>query len=417
MGFRPTTEVARALRLPMLVLLWVLSMGLAACGRTSPAPPDPKSQTWPQIVAAARGQTVIMAMWQGDPGINAYLRDFVVPRLRSEAGVTLELVPGQGDAIVATLMTETEAHRAASAFDLVWINGETFYQLRQIHALYGPFTRALPNQRYIDWNNPFIAEDFQQPLDGYECPWGNVQLLLITDLRRVPSPPTDPAALAAWIHAHPGRFTFDTGFTGMGFLKSLMYSFVKRPDALQGPFDRTAYDEVRDQVFFWIDAVRRDLWRQGRTFPPSTAQLDQLFIDGEVDFSMSYNDGQVDNRVQSGAFPATAAAFELQTGTLQNSHYVGIVERSSHKAAAMVVANFLISPEAQLRKLDPVVWGDGTVLDVGKLPNDLREQFARAAARNHAPPRSAIQPYARAEPAPQVMMELSRDFRRRYLHD
>jgi putative spermidine/putrescine transport system substrate-binding protein len=83
----------------------------------------------------------------------------------------------------------------------------------------------------------------------------------------------------------------------------------------------------------------------------------------------------------------------------------------------MVVANFLISPEAQLRKIDPAVWGDGTVLDVGKLADDMRERFTKAAARTHSPPRSAIEPYARAEPAPQVMIELARDFRRRYLHD
>jgi putative spermidine/putrescine transport system substrate-binding protein len=409
----PPADLPRAPRLAAVLLgLW-----LAACGRAPPADsgaPDPGD--WPHIVAAARGQTVTLAMWQGDPAINAYVRDFVVPGLQRESGVTLELVPAQGDAIVSALLTETEA-QAASAFDLVWINGETFYQLRQIHALYGPFTQALPNQRYIDWSNPFIAEDFQQPLEGRECPWGNVQLLLMTDLERVPNPPSDPAALAAWIHAHPGRFTFDAGFTGLSFLKSLMYAFVDRPDALQGPFDPTVYHHVRDAVFAWVDAVRGDLWRHGETFPASTAQLDQLFAAGEVDFSMSYNDAQVDNRVASGLFPPTATAFVLHSGTLQNSHYLGIVDRSAHKAAAMVAANFLISPQAQLRKLEPAVWGDGTVLDVRKLPADLRERFAKASARAHGPPRSAIQSYARAEPAPQLMIELARDFRHRYLHD
>jgi putative spermidine/putrescine transport system substrate-binding protein len=396
----------------------LLGLWLAACGRAPPAvSADPGLEDWPHIVAAARGQTVTLAMWQGDPAINAYLRDFVVPGLRRESGITLELVPGQGDAIVSALLTETEAERATSAFDLVWINGETFYQLRQINALYGPFTQVLPNQRLIDWRNPFIAEDFQQPLEGRECPWGNVQLLLMTDLARVPQPPSDPATLAAWIHAHPGRFTFDTGFTGLSFLKSLMYAFVDRPESLQGPFDPTVYRHGREAVFAWIDAVQGDLWRHGQTFPASTAQLDQLFADGEVDFSMSYNDAQVDNRVTSGLFPATATAFVLHSGTLQNSHYLGIVARSAHKAAAMVVANFLISPQAQLRKLEPAVWGDGTVLEVRKLPADMQERFAKASARTHSPPRSAIQPYARAEPAPQLTIELARDFRHRYLHD
>jgi len=405
----------RRLLLPLGALVVIV---IAACGRTpSSTPTDPRSQDWSQIQAAARGQTVTMAMWEGNPAINAYMRDYVVPHVKSEDGITLRMVPAQGSMIVSTLMTEVEAGRQHSALDLVWINGETFYQLHQIHALYGPFTARLPNQHYIDWNNPFIAYDFQQPVDGYEMPWGNVQLLLITDTARVPDPPADPAALAAWIHAHPGRFTFDTGFTGMSFLKSLMYAFADRPGDLQGPFDAKTYRRLRDKVFAWIDSVRTDLWHHGETFPASTAQLHQLFANGEVDFTMSFNDGEVDNRVDSGLFPETAKAFVLHTGTLQNSHYVGIVDRSVHKAAAMVVANFLISPEAQLKKLDPAVWGDGTVLDVARLPAPWRQRFADAGTRTHAPSRRAIQPYARREPAPEVMIELTRDFRERILHE
>ena len=392
-----------------------LCVGLAACER--PATADPKSESWSSIAVAARGQTVTMAMWQGDPSVNAYMRDYVAPHLQREDGITLNLVPGQGDMIVNALMTETEARRESSAIDVVWINGETFYQLRQIRALYGPFTQVLPNQRFIDWGNPFVAEDFQQPLQGYECPWGNVQLLLITDRKRVPDPPADPPALAAWIHAHPRRFTFDTGFTGMSFLKSLMYGFANQPNALKGSFDPQTYQRLRDQVFIWVDSVRSDLWHHGETFPVSTAQLHQLFANGEVDFTMSYNDGEVDNRIASGLFPDSAMAFVLHTGTLQNSHYLGIVARSSHKQAAMVVVNFLISPEAQLRKLDPSVWGDGTVLDVTQLPDAWRERFVKAGWRAHAPLRSAIQPYARAEPSPQLMIELSHDFRQRFLHE
>ncbi|TAM97971.1 MAG: extracellular solute-binding protein, partial [Rhodanobacteraceae bacterium] len=220
-----------------------------------------------------------------------------------------------------------------------------------------------------------------------------------------------------WIHAHPGRFTFDTGFTGMSFLKSLMYAFAGSPAELQGPFDPVAYGRLRDQVFAWVQSVRADLWHHGEAFPASTAQLHQLFANGEVDFSMSFNDGEVDNKVDSGMFPATATAFALTTGTLQNSHYLGIVERSTHRAAAMVVVNFLISPAAQLRKLEPAVWGDGTVLALDNLPPSWRARFVAAEQRRHAPPRSALQPYARREPAPEVMIRLSRDFRHQVLHE
>ena len=50
----------------------------------------------------------------------------------------------------------------------------------------------------------------------------------------------------------------------------------------------------------------------------------------------------------------------------------------SQKAAAEVVANFLLSPEAQARKADLKIWGDPTVLDMGKLTPAQRGLFSRA---------------------------------------
>ncbi|EHH8134904.1 ABC transporter substrate-binding protein, partial [Escherichia coli] len=42
------------------------------------------------------------------------------------------------------------------------------------------------------------------------------------------------------------------------------------------------------------------------------------------------------------------------------------------KAGAQVLANFLLSPRAQIRKADPRYWGDPSVLDSDKLPPELR---------------------------------------------
>ena len=41
----------------------------------------------------------------------------------------------------------------------------------------------------------------------------------------------------------------------------------------------------------------------------------------------------------------------------------------------MVLADFLLSPEAQARKSDPAVWGDPTVLAMTKLTTEQRRLF------------------------------------------
>lgn len=386
---------------------------LFACGE-APKPPAGKELLelpWAEIEAAARGQYVTLAMWTGDPFINAYVEKYVTPALAERYGIDLDMVSGQGAQIVSVLSAGIEAGMTASACDFVWINGETFYQLRQIEALFGPFTDQLPNSRWIDYENPFIAYDFQQPIEGYEAPWGNVQLALIYDSARVAEPPRTRAELAAWVRAHPGRFTFDTSFTGMTFLKSLLIDIAGGPGSLDGPFDPERYARASAELWAYLLEIKPFLWRNGETYPNGVAQLHQLFVTGEIDFTMSNNDGEVDNKVLQGLLPKTSRAYVLEGGTIRNSHYLGIVRYAPHLAAALVAINFLLSPEAQYEKLKPAVWGDGTVLAVDRLPIEWQKKFRNVPQRIHAPPRSALEDKALREPAAEYMIRIHEDFR------
>lgn len=391
--------------LPLLLLL-------AAC-RAEPEPTGgvDAGTPWAETVAAARGQTVDLAMWNGDPFINAYMQDFVAPALRDSFGITLRVIGGQGSELVAKLMAEAEAGQADSGYDLMWINGETFFQLRQIDALYGPFLERLPNARFVDVANPFIGTDFQQPIDGYEAPWGNVQMAIIYDTVRVPRPWQTRDELAAWVQAHPGRFTWDNAFTGMTFLKALLIDIAGGDAALAGPFDQAKYDRYAPQLWAYVNRLKPYLWKRGETFPQGVAQLHGLFASGEVDFTMSNNDAEVDNKVLQGLFQESARAYVPAFGTIQNSHYLGIPKRAEDKAAALVAINFLMSPAAQLRKLDPQVWGDGTVLSMDKLPELWRTRFETLPGRLRAPRRADIQARAHLELAPEYMLRLYEDFR------
>ena len=392
--------------------LWSLLSGLAGCGTSAPTPELADDATWEQVLEQAHGQTVRLAMWDGDPLINAYMRDYVTPQLAEQYDVHLHLIGGQGNSFVSKLMVDLEAGRTSGDIDLMWINGEKFYQLRTIKGLYGPFTDRLPNNRYIDWQNPFIAIDFQQPVEGYECPWGNVQLTLIYNSEQVAKPPRTMEELANWIRQHPGRFTFDNSFTGMTFLKSLLYEIAGGRESLNGPFDEQVYESASKKLWVWLRDLQPHLWREGKTFPESVSRLHQLFSNHEVDFTMSNNDGEVDNKVLQGVLPETARAYVLDSGTIRNSHYMGIPVNAPHKAGALVVANFLISPEAQLKKAAPAVWGDGTVLSIDRLPAEWKSKFMNIEGRNRVAPRTELETRALMEPASEIMIRLHADFRR-----
>ncbi|MDX1638256.1 MAG: ABC transporter substrate-binding protein [Balneolaceae bacterium] len=387
----------------------MITLVFTGCG-TPANKPSLDELNWAEITERARGQTVNMMMWQGDPNINEYMQNYVVPELKERFDITLEIAGGQGNTIVSILMSELEAGKTGGELDLVWINGETFYQLRQIDALYGPFVDRLPNSKYIDMDNPFIACDFQQPIDGYELPWGNVQFTLIYDSARVPNPPRTREALAEYLEQHPGTFTIANDFSGMTFLKSLLIGMAG-PGTLHGPFDQSAYEKYSEQLWEYINRIRPNLWKNGETFPANVSAVHQLFVNGELHFTMSNNDSEVDNKMREGLFPESARAFVLEKGTIQNSHYLGIPVNAPHKAAAMVAGNFLVSPEAQYQKARSDVWGDGTVLALSKLPDAWREKFRTIPGRRYAPSRDSLRAHALQELAPEYMIRLYEDFR------
>lgn len=395
------------------IVLAVLT-AIVGCGQKSDLPnpnlPNIDTLDWDSLQSSAKGQVVRFAMWDGDPMINAYMRDYVAPQVESQFGIQLKLIGGQGNSLVSKLLVELEAGRQTGDIDLMWINGETFYQLRQLKALFGPFTDRLPNSKFIDWSNPFIATDFQQPVEGFECPWGNVQLAIIYHPERVSNPPKNKIELAAWVREHPGRFTFDNGFTGMTFLKSILYEFAGGPGSLDGPFDQAKYARVSAELWEYLREIKPYLWRKGETYPEGPAQLHQLFANNEVDFTMSNNDGEVDNKALQGILPDASRGYVFQSGTIRNSHYLGIPINSPNKAAAMVLANFMISPEAQLEKALPKVWGDGTVLDTKRLPESWAAKFENIPGRLRVPQRTELESTALMEPAPEIMVRLHEDF-------
>jgi putative thiamine transport system substrate-binding protein len=101
----------------------------------------------------------------------------------------------------------------------------------------------------------------------------------------------------------------------------------------------------------------------------------QLIADGEVDLAISFSPGEATAAIANNQLPPTAGTFVLDKGTIGNASFVAIPYNSGSSEAAMVVANFLMSPEAQARAQDPEILGYGTVLNMDALEADDRARF------------------------------------------
>ena len=105
-----------------------------------------------------------------------------------------------------------------------------------------------------------------------------------------------------------------------------------------------------------------------------------MVSDGELLIGLTFNPNEAANLVAAGTMPTTTVAWQHEKGTIGNTHFVAIPVNARAKAAAQVFADFLLSPEAQLKKNDIKVWGDPTVLAIAKLPADQQTAFTSTAA-------------------------------------
>ena len=376
-----------------------------------------KTQDWPRMVAAARGQTVYFNAWGGSERINDYIA-WVGGRVAADFGITLTQVKlaDTADAVARVLAEKIAGKSTGGSVDLIWINGENFAAMKAQALLFGPFAEALPNYRFVDIKGkPTTRIDFTVPTDGLEAPWGMAQIVFLYDTARVAQPPRDMAQFLAWATAHPGRFTYPAppDFTGSTFLKQALHGLVADRGALQQPAGDDNFAAVTAPLWQWLDRLHPLLWRGGRTFPQNDQAQRQLLDDGEIDISLSFNPGEASSAIAQGLLPATVRTYVLDGGTIGNTHFVAIPFNASAKEAAMVVADFLLSPEAQLRKQDPSVWGDPTVLAMDKLDAADRGKFSALPLGVATLSPAELGP-ALLEPHPSWMTRLEAEWRRRY---
>src|SRR3712207_6096361 len=110
-----------------------------------------ETRPWPDVLAQAKGQTVYWNAWGGDDRNNAYIA-WVGDEVRKRFGVTLVHVKLNDTAEAVTrVVAEKAANRnEGGTVDLIWINGANFVAMKDQKLLYGPFTQALPNVRFVD---------------------------------------------------------------------------------------------------------------------------------------------------------------------------------------------------------------------------------------------------------------------------
>ncbi|WP_404471637.1 ABC transporter substrate-binding protein [Vreelandella venusta] len=393
------------------------AVALALVTLTTPAVAEPDPQAWEAVLAEADGHTVYWNAWGGDARTNRYIA-WVAAQMQESYNVDVEHVKlDDTSSAVARVLGEKQANNHQDgSIDLIWINGENFAAMREQALLFGPFAESLPNfaLTYPD-ENPEVVTDFTLPTEGYESPWGKAQITFYYDSAQTDTPPQSVEALLAWAKENPGQFSYPRipDFTGSTFLKQALIELTDQEDALYAPVDDAAFEEITAPLWAYLDELHPHLWRSGRSFPESGPNLRTLMSDGELSLAFSFYPTDAVVAVMEYELPESVRSYVLEGGTLGNVHFVAIPYNSPHKAGAMALANFLLSPEAQAQKQSLSMWGDRTVLAVNQLDESDKALFQQAENHPSALPADALS-NTLAEPHPSWMNALQDAWLARY---
>ncbi|MBI9012424.1 MAG: ABC transporter substrate-binding protein [Clostridiales bacterium] len=356
-----------------IVILMFLLFALIGCQSEVSKSIDTYAE-WDDVISDGSKKEVTILMWGGNESINQYMDGFVSDSLNEKYGITLQRVPMNAPEYLAKLINEKKGGVEVGTADLLWINAENFRTAKEGQLLDGPFTSLLPNlNTFYDNSASDLNYDSGIEIEGYEGIWGRAQLVFSYDEISLEAPKSYQELLD-YAKSNPGRITYPRlpdDFVGVAFVRNAYYELTGESDVFQTDMSKEAFEELSEPVMAYFKTLSSYLWNEGETYPATQAQLDELFRNGEIDLTMGFEIGKTAGLVASGVYPETVSTFVFDTGTIGNSHYLAIPYNAPEKAAALLVMDFLQSPEAQIEKMKSDVWGDMPAFDVDKMDEKM----------------------------------------------
>lgn len=366
-----------------LTLLLVIAMILVVITGCSGAGNDVKESQefdpnadFNQIIEQAKGDTVTFYGWGGDENRNKWLNETVAPILKEKYNITLEVVGMDINDILAKLSGDKQANLEEGSIDIIWINGENFYSAKENDLLFGPFAEQLPNfEKYIDKEDEEVKNDFGFPIEGYEAPYGKAQMVFINDSAVSPETPKNTEEFLEYCKKYKGQVTYPAlpDFTGSAFVRTLIYDVVGHEQFLTMEANKEVVKEAIDPALDYLRELNQYLWNEGKTFPATSGEVNNMFQDGQLVMTMSYGPYSAATGIEKSIYEDTVQTFLFDNGTVGNTNYMAIAKNAPNKAAAMVAINEIISAEVQATQFEEL--RSLPVVSYDKLSDEEKKRF------------------------------------------
>lgn len=359
----------------------IMTISLIGCSKPSTKPKEVtvSDKKYEQLLEEAKGTTVNFYGYGGNEVMNKWFDTYIIPQMKEKYDITVKRVGMNIDEILNSLLSDKQANNLKGNMDVVWINGENFKTAKDSNLLLGKFTEKLPNfNKYVDTSSKDITTDFGTKVDNMEAPWGKAQFTIIENASKVNKEIKNTNDLKEVIMKNPGKFTYPAppDFTGSAFVRNVIYDIVGYENVKDLPADETKVKEVIQPAINYLKEIKPYLWNKGKTYPSTTSQLDNMYSDEEVYFTMTYSPNVIPSKIESKEFSPNTKIIEFEKGNISNTHFLTVPFNSQNQAGAMVLIDYLMSIDAQGSKTFSKNWGDSTILDMNKIPKNEKSKFS-----------------------------------------
>ena len=171
---------------------------------------------------------------------------------------------------------------------------------------------------------------------------------------------------------NPGHFTYpapcqDTtcenyDYTGSAFIRHFLYYYGPTGTTYEdmvGNFDSKTYASRAEIAFTKLRELEAGVYQKdGKPYYPlSIAESDQLFADGDIWLTLSYEPAHAGENVASNYWPNTTMSYVPSSGTISNTNFVAIAGNAKNRLAAVVVADYIGEIWSQFNRRQASQWG------------------------------------------------------------
>ena len=281
------------------------------------------------------GDSNVQDLW-----VNTLIPAFKAANPGYDANVILDL-HGVHDAQETAKITAAFALHKDAGADL--IDGGFVQQLGSSGLLYKGTKALIPNLK--DVGRSVLATG------KGGIPYRASSVLLAYNSTTVPTPPKTLDALLAWIKSHPGKFTYNVpsgGGSGYAFVQTVVDKYLSVADR-----NTLVQDANKDLQSKWTAGLNtlRSLnpytYGKNGTYPANNSETLKDLATGLVDMGTVWSD-MFASGVKNGTMPANIKVTQIANPPFTGgAAYLGIPRTSKNYAAARLLANWVLTVDAQ----------------------------------------------------------------------